>query len=97
MNNNTGTAAPNSDYYADLDRLRIAGLEYAANSIAAGEHAPDGAPISGEWADGLTGQDVLDAAGIHARFDSLADFEQTDVLDAWEGGYYAAAWPFYRA
>lgn len=82
-----------SDYYADLDRIRATGFEYADNAIAAGDTEPLEAPFSGEWADGLTGQDVLDAAGIKARFSDLEDFEQTDVLDAWEDGYRSAAWP----
>ena len=79
-----------TDYYTDLDRIRAAGLEYATNGIASGETEP--APFSGEWADGLTGQDALDMAGIRATFHDLEDFEQTDVLDAWEDGYFSAAW-----
>lgn len=82
-----------TDYYADLDRIRAAGLEYANNGIAAGETAPDDAPFSGEWAHGLIGQDALDAAGISAVFDDLDDFERDDVLDAWEDGYRSADWP----
>lgn len=85
-----------SDYYTDLDRIRAAGFEYATNSIAAGDTEPLDAPFSGEWADGLTGQDVLDMAGFDgfARgFADLDDFEQADVLDAWEDGYLSAVWP----
>ena len=82
-----------SDYFTDLNRIHAAGLEYATNGIAAGDTEPMDAPFSGEWADGLTGQDVLDAAGIRATFTDLEDFEQSDVLDAWEGGYLSAAWP----
>lgn len=82
-----------TDYYADLDRIRAAGLEYATNGIAAGETAPLDAPFSGEWAGGLTGQDVLDAAGVDATFGELDDFEQADILDSWEDGYLSAEWP----
>lgn len=82
-----------SEYFTDLDRIRAAGLEYATNGIAAGDTMPDDAPFSGEWADGLTGQDVLDSAGIGATFADLEDFEQVDILDAWEAGYLSAAWP----
>lgn len=84
-----------TDYYSDLDAIRAAGFEYATNGIAAGETEPDDTPFSGEWADGLTGQDALDAAGIRAAFTDLDDFERADVLDAWEGGYLSAAWPHY--
>lgn len=82
-----------SDYYSDLDACYRAGLDYAMTSIAYGDTVPLDATFSGEWADGLTGQDVLDAAGIRASFDLLEDFEQSDVLDAWEDGYYSADWP----
>ena len=82
-----------SDYYTDLDRIKAAGRAYADAGIAAGEISPQESPFSGEWADGLLPQDVLDAAGIRAQFDALDDFEQTDVLDAWGDGYFSAAWP----
>tara|TARA_R110002020_G_scaffold404912_1_gene614958 strand:- start:4677 stop:4931 length:255 start_codon:yes stop_codon:yes gene_type:complete len=80
-------------YYDDLNQIKAAGLEYATNGIAAGETDPIESPFSGEWAVGLTGQDVLDAAGIDATFNELEDFEQTDVLDYWEDGYNSASWP----
>lgn len=82
-----------TDYYSDLDAIRAAGLEYATSAIAAGDAVPDDAPFSGEWADGLTGQDALNMAGIDAMFANLDDFEQADVLDAFEDGYLSAAWP----
>lgn len=82
-----------SDYYTDLDRIKAAGRAYADAGLAAGDTTPQESPLSGEWADGLLPQDVLDAAGISARFDDLDDFEQTDVLDAWEDGYLSAPWP----
>lgn len=80
----------NMDDYTD--RLHAAGLEYANNAIAGGATESLEAPFSGEWADGLTYQNVLDAVGINARFEDLDEFEQTDVLDAWEAGYYSAEW-----
>lgn len=82
-----------TSYYDDLQRCRTAGREYADNGIAVGDTVPDDAPFSGEWADGLTGQDVLDAAGIDARFDELEDWEQADILNYWEDGYLSASWP----
>lgn len=82
-----------SDYYTDLERIKAAGRAYANAAIAAGETAPNDAPFSGEWAGGLLLQDALDMADIARRFDDLDDFEQTDVLDAWEDGYFSAAWP----
>jgi len=82
-----------SDYYSDLDKIKAAGRKYAENCIAAGETEPLDSPFSGEWADGLTGQDVLNAAGIKATFADLDDFDQTDVLDSWETGYLSAPWP----
>jgi len=82
-----------SDYYSDLDKIKAAGRKYAENCLAAGETEPLDSPFSGEWADGLTGQDALNAAGIKAVFADLEDFEQTDVLDSWESGYFSAAWP----
>lgn len=86
-----------TDYYTDLDRIHAAGLEYANNGIAQGETSPEESPFSGEWADGLTGQDVLNAAGIVATFNELEEFEQTDILDAWEDGYLSAPWPIHPA
>lgn len=82
-----------SDYYSQLDAIRAAGLEYANNSLANGDTEPMEAPFSGEWADGLTGQDVLDMAGIEATFSELEEFERFDILDYWEDGYYRAEWP----
>ena len=84
-----------TDYYSDLDRIRAAGLEYALNGIAAGGTEPEEALFSGEWADGLTGQDALDNAGIRATFADLDDFDRTDVLDYFEDGYNSAPWPSY--
>jgi len=85
------------DYYEQLDAIKAAGREYADNGIAAGETEPLESPFSGEWADGLTGQDVLSMVGIKATFNELDGFEQTDVLDYWEDGYYSADWPSWRA
>lgn len=82
-----------SDYGSNIDACKRAGLDYARACIARGVTAPMEAPFSGEWADGLTGQDVLDMAGVRKTFEDLDDFEQSDVLDAWEDGYYSADWP----
>ena len=81
-----------SDYYSDLDKIRAAGREYGASAIAAGDTEPQEGLFSGEWADGLAWQDALDLAGLGGvvRFDDLGDFEQIDVLDAFEDGYYSA-------
>lgn len=85
-----------SDYYSDLDRLREAGAAYALAGIRQGDTTPDDAPFSGEYADGLTGQDALNMAGINATFATLEDFEQADVLDHWEAGYLSAPWPCFQ-
>lgn len=82
-----------SDYYADLERIKAAGRAYADDCIAAGDIVPQDAPFSGEWAGGLLPQDALDMADIARRFDDLESFEQTDVLDFWEDGYFSASWP----
>ena len=82
-----------TSYYDDLTRIKAAGLAYANTGIAYGSYVPEEGLFSGEWADGLTGQDVLDQAGIEATFSELEDFEQTDVMDYFEDGYYSAPWP----
>lgn len=82
-----------TDYYTDLNKIKAAGLEYATNGISAGDRAPLDNLLSGEWSDGLTGQDLLNNAGIDARFDNLEDYEQTDVCDYFMDGYYSADWP----
>lgn len=85
-----------SDYGSNIDACRQAGYAYALACIARGDTAPLEAPFSGEWADGLTGQDVLDMAarlGADAvAWEDLDDFAQSDVLDAWEDGYFSADW-----
>lgn len=82
-----------ANYGSVLDACRAAGLAYARACIARGDTAPLEAPFSGVWADGLTGQDVLDMAGIDAAWEDGNDFAKADVLDAWEAGYYSADWP----
>ena len=80
-------------YYTQLDSIKAAGKTYATNGIKAGETIPEIALFSGEWAGGLTGQDVLDSVGIKAIFNDLDDFEQTDILDYFDDGYTSAEWP----
>lgn len=82
-----------SDYGSVLNACRQAGLNYARACIERGDTEPLDAPFNGEWADGLTGQDVLDMAGIDAAWEDVNDFARADVLDAWEDGYYSADWP----
>lgn len=77
-----------SDYYSDLDACRAAGFEYAATEIAAGAQGMQVTPFGGQW-DGMTGQDVLTAIGVARSFGDLDEFEQTDVVEAWEDGYNA--------
>lgn len=86
-----------SDYYSDLQAIRAAGLQHAVDHMANGTTAPEESLFSGEWADGLTGQDALDYAGIDARFNDLEDFERTDVMDSFEDGYLSAEWPTFAA
>jgi hypothetical protein len=81
------------NYYSELDAIKRAGLEHANACIANGQTAPLEFPFSGEWAGGLTGQDALDYAGIHAVYADLSDFEQVDVTDAFTDGYMSASWP----
>lgn len=83
------------DYYETLDAAKAAGLEYADNGIEAGEFRPMESPFSGEWSGGLDGQDVLEVLGIEREWDTLEEFEQTDILDHWEDGYDSADWPCY--
>ena len=82
-----------TSYYDDLARVKAAGKAYAETGIRYGSYVPEEGLFSGEWADGLTGQDALNQAGIEATFSELEDFEQTDVLDSFEDGYYSADWP----
>ena len=83
-----------SDYYRDLDRIKLAGREHALDHMRNGTTEPVEGLFSGEWADGLTGQDAINYAGIkECSFRDLEDYEQTDVMDAFEDGYYSAPWP----
>ena len=83
-----------SDYYSDLDRIKKAGHQHALDQMSNGTTEPVEGLFSGEWADGLTGQDAIDYAGIkECTFSDLEDYEQTDVMDAFEDGYNSAPWP----
>ena len=85
-----------SDYYADLDRIKKAGHQHALDHMNQGMCVPEDGLFSEEWDDGplLTGQDAINYAGIkECTFSDLEYFEQTDVLDAFEDGYYSAPWP----
>ena len=83
-----------SDYYSDLETIRNTGEAYAKSCIAEGMKTPELSLFSGEWSDGLTGQDVLSFSGFQrVTFNKLNDFEQEDVIDAFEDGYYSANWP----
>lgn len=83
-----------SDYYSDLDRIKKAGHQHALDHMANGAVEPEEALFSGEWADGLTGQDAINYAGIkECTFSDLEDYEQTDVMDSFEDGYNSAPWP----
>lgn len=79
------------NYYADLNAAKALGLEYATNGIAAGDLSPLDSPLSGEWADGPTVRDIFQQLGWN--YDAADDFEQSDVADHWEAGYYSAPWP----
>lgn len=83
-----------SDYYSDLDRAKALGLVYANNGIEAGQFRPDESPLSGEWADGLTVEDIARQLGVTDP-SKLEEFELTDIADYWEDGYRSADWPVY--
>ena len=79
-----------SDYY----RIKMAGHQHALDHMNQGMYVPQDGLFSGEWADGLTGQDVINYAGIkECTFSDLEDYEQADVMDVFEDGYYSAPWP----
>ena len=82
-----------SDYYADLNRIKKAGHQHALDHMNQGTYVPAGGLFSGECIDSLTGQDALNYAGIkECTFSDLEYYEQTDVMDAFEAGYYSAPW-----
>lgn len=81
-------------YYGDLDRAKALGLEYATNGIEAGEFRPAESPLSGEWAGGVTVEDIARMLGVSDP-SALEDFERTDIADHWEDGYNSADWPVY--
>jgi hypothetical protein len=80
-----------SDWFADLDRAKALGLEYAQNGIAGGQRSPEDSPLSGEWADGITPNDIIVQLGGDPS--KLEDWEIQDVCDNWEDGYLSAEWP----
>lgn len=91
-----------SDYYEQLDAIKKAGYQHGVDHITNGATAPRPFLFSGEWVDGLTGQDAIRYAWalkpelFHngaPRYDELDDYEQEDVLDYFEDGYHSAPWP----
>lgn len=87
-----------SDYYADMERAKALGLEYATNGIEAGQFRPDESPLSGEWSGTLTVADIYEQITGHAYPDVMDDDYGTimsDLADYWEDGYNSAQWPVY--
>lgn len=89
-----------TDYFQQLDVIKTAGHQHAVDHMGNGATIPQENLFSGEWADGLTGQDAIDYAekeqpGLFRGviFDRLEDFERDDVIDSFTDGYNAAPWP----
>lgn len=82
-------------WFEMLDRAKAFGKEYAEHGIKAGDTAPLESPLNGEFADGITPRDVVTllAGGDASKFDTLEDWEVTDICDHWEDGYNSAEWP----
>lgn len=81
---------PTSDQF---DQAATLGTEYALQQIANGVTEPHESPLSGEWADSLTPQDVARNVGFlpvpFTTPDEDAEYfeAKTELADAWERGY----------
>lgn len=78
------------DWFETLDKARELGREYAEAGIAGGETVPEESPLSGEWADRITPNDVIVSLGGDPY--EIEDFERDDLLSFWEDGYLSASW-----
>lgn len=68
-------------------------LAHILRLAADGESLTEGmsAPLSGEWAGGLTEEDVFDASGWEPGPGSYDDDMAAEILDAFESAYWQAA------
>ena len=74
-------------WYEMLDRAKALGLEYAKEGLKY-DTEPLESPLSGEWAGAPTPKDIVEQLG--GKYETLEDFEVTDICDAWEDGYRSA-------
>jgi len=81
---------------AQFDQAHQHGTEYALRERENGSTQAQEAPLSGEWADGITPQDVARNVGFLPEPLTTPDedaeyFEaKTELADAWERGYFDA-------
>jgi hypothetical protein len=72
-----------------FDQAHQHGTEYALQERANGSTGPQEAPLSGEWADGLTPRDVARNVGWDPQ--EMIPYSEGDAVDeladAWERGY----------
>lgn len=77
-------------YHECLRKLEAGATEYMTNEFRSGRTEAQEAPFSGEYADGLTLQKVLDLVGQPAMVEELSPEEEQEFLDAWEESYFEA-------
>lgn len=69
-----------------FDQAATLGTEYALQEFSNGSAKGQEAPLSGEWADGLTSRDVA----RNVDFEELDNAEAVyELADAWETAYHA--------
>ena len=77
-------------YQECLRKLEAGATEYMTNEFRSGATKAQDAPFSGEYADGLTLQKVLDLVGQPAMVEELTPEEEQDFMQAWEDSYFEA-------
>lgn len=71
-----------------FDKAHQLGTEYALQERAGGATQAQDAPLSGEWADGMTPKTIAGNVGYYPSYDDMEDGEDlTELADAWERGY----------
>ena len=79
------------DFESMRRRAYRMGRSHATACIAAGWMTPAEAPLSGEWADEPTPDDVLTDLGVTP--DTVDEVDVDELLGSWEAGYFEADWP----